>query len=646
MTNIFEKPKSAEVERSSEQMETIRKFEEQENTLIEGALNRAKESGHKKTSFKSLAAFLALFTASTMSERAFAESAPAEKLIPETQVEEVYESKKDAASSSWDKLASQINIIFSQKQETIKTPMLGKDNFYQQLSFKDWHETVTQLDKIIRQSANAREFFQKLSSAKNLSDTQKILALSNMGGWLSRTYNFDMNARDEYVVISDEKMFENMKLYYETGKIEPTGICGNIHVFMVKAAEQMGMDAWLQSGIIGKDRAETHIWMGTTAEDASGNKQIVFLDYGNLIPTGTRNYSDALGITERFHGRLNTLNSFVGTPDKTLFPVESRAEKVVKEASGFKGAEKGLSKQLETGTTIRPEELNIEVGKETKKIELSKDHLALAYIDYQDAGNPYQSLKEMQALRGSWRLGNKRLGLDWDTTILNLNIKDLGSGVLAQNEIINRLNADFINSHELSKSGYGKFVLNYGLTLETGLRFIGLELSKDALKAASAEGSAGVRLIYVDPKETLKFFIETTESGRMQISDPQEQRKTLKEVGNKLKIGQALEVRPGTIINFESALHNLEYGKKEEAEIGWKSDRITAKLGSEVVESEYKKFIPSSEKISAEIGYKIGAENQPKGEVVIFGSQLKEHYEGQDEPDKYEIGVKMRIFLW
>ncbi|MEK7647311.1 MAG: hypothetical protein AAB378_03015 [Patescibacteria group bacterium] len=643
MMENFEKPQTKE--RSPEQMETIRQFETEENILIKNALNRATESGRKKTGFKTLAAFLALLTASTISERAFAESAPAEKLIPETQMEEVYQPEQNTASSSWNKLINQINITISQKQETIKTPILGEQNFYRELSIADRHETDIRLDEAMRQSANAKEFFQRLSQTETLNDAQKLLALQNIGGWLQQTYNFDMLNRDEHVAISDNAMFESMKLYYETGEKRPTGICGNIHTFMVQTAKQMGIEAWLQGGITGKEKPETHIWMGALAEDSSGNKQIVFLDYGNLIPTGTSNYQDALGIAERFHGRLGTFNSYVGTSEKTLFPVESRAEKVVKETSGFKGAEKGLSERLEASQIIRPEELNIEIGNETKKIEFSKDHLALAYIDYKDAGNPYQSLESMQALRVSWRLGGEKLGLDWDATILNLNLKDLNNGVVAQQEIINRLNADFINSQELNKSEYGKFILNYGLTLEGGLRFMRLQSSKESL-VAGAEGSAGARLIYVTPRETDKFFIEATESGRVQISDMQEQKPSLKEIGNKLKVGSELEVRPGTIINFESAIHRLEYGTKEEVSLGVNTGKFRAEVGKESVSSEFQRFIPSSEKINAEIGYKLGTENKPKGEIVIFGSQLKEHYMGQDEPDKYEIGVKMRIFLW
>lgn len=643
MTSSFEQPKK-ETERSPEQMETIRNFEAEENALITSALNRAKESGRKKTGFKTMAAFLALFTASTISEQAFAEAAPAEKLVPETQTEEVY-TAENASSKHWDRLVDQINITFSQNQEAVQTPVLDENNFYKQLVPENRRETYTALDDAIRQSANAQEFFQKLSSAQNLSDAQKILALQNMGAWLNATFNNDMLKRDEHIVISDEKMFESLKLYYETGRVEPTGICGNIHTFMVHAAEQMGMEAWLQSGIsTGTNGPETHIWMETTAKDSSGKKQIVFLDYGNLIPTGTQNYSDALGIAERFHGRIGTFNSFVGTPEETLFPVESRAEKVVKEAAGFKGAEVSLSERLKTGKITRPEALDIEIGNETKKIEFSKDHLALAYIGYKDMGNPYQSLKDMQAVKGSLRLGDRSFGIELDTTVLNLNVKDLGNGVMAQQEIINRLNTDFINSHEFNKSKYGQFVLNYGLTLESGIRSI--QSNQDAPRLFSHEGSAGARLIYVNPEETGKFFIEATESERIQTSNMQNQELMLKKISDKFKVGGEMEVRPGTIVNFESAAHHLEYGAKDKVGFGIKEGKFRAEVSGEAVASDFKRFIPSSEKISAEIGYKLGEQNKPKGEVVIFGSRLKEHYTGQDAPDQYEMGVKMRIFLW
>ena len=48
----------------------------------------------------------------------------------------------------------------------------------------------------------------------------------------------------------------------------------------------------------------------------------MFLDYGTLIPTGTLNYKDALGIAEKYHRSVSgeVFSNYVGDEHGVLFP--------------------------------------------------------------------------------------------------------------------------------------------------------------------------------------------------------------------------------------------------------------------------------------------------------------------------------------
>lgn len=613
----------------AEQKDLVGEFREKEKDIIQSGIKTFEKASprdiRKKASFRAKAAFLTFLTGSAMADRAFAQEST-EKVSPETVAEETLQ-------YDWEKLVNKIEISYAQEGKSFEE----KDFSSKRLSQGEYSISGvdTILTKIMDSSSNSSEFFKMLQETE-INESQKLALLQKLGHDLNKTYNYDMLEENKYMLVSDEKMFESLKLYFETGEIDPGGICGNIHTFLVKVAQNLGMEAWLQNGLVDNEDLPSHVWAGLVAKGADGKEQIVFLDYETLIPTGTTNYRDALGIAERYHQQISAFNSYVGTTKKILFPVKSLAQEKIEEAAGVKGSGKILSERLEHGKIVREQGLNIKLSNETQEIKFSKDFLALAAIHYQDSGNPYQSLESLNALRASLRLGKEKFGLEFDTTFLNLNIKDLGEGVLAQREIINRLNLDFINSHQFNKKDYEKFVLSYGASLEVASRLIlGKFVEPSEFADSFLEGAVGLRLTYFDPNNLGKFFVETTDSLRLQLNDFQNQELILKQAAIKLKIGAALKVREGTLLNLESAVSKLDSGKKYEASIGAETKKIKGKIGFQKMFSEYETFIPSSGKISAEFGYKIG--DKPKGEIIIFGSKSKE---------ENELGVKIRIFLW
>ncbi|PIQ35606.1 MAG: hypothetical protein COV32_02055 [Candidatus Yonathbacteria bacterium CG10_big_fil_rev_8_21_14_0_10_43_136] len=94
-----------------------------------------------------------------------------------------------------------------------------------------------------------------------------------------------MFTADTHVQVLNDSMFNALKDSFDNyGK--PTvksGVCGNIHKFLTLTAESMGIEAWIQSGSL---QGGAHIWSGMVIGSGE-EKQIVFLDEGMLIPTGT-----------------------------------------------------------------------------------------------------------------------------------------------------------------------------------------------------------------------------------------------------------------------------------------------------------------------------------------------------------------------
>ncbi len=616
------------------------------------------------------ASLLAAFSIFMSTSSAFAENQKLkveENLFPENQIEasakklslqEMFEkmiklSKDEVAPFDWKKVADKIEISVGGTIEKIPEyqpeavvdinsyNIVVSSEFYRNLSKEGATEAVGTFYNSIRQSNNSVEFFDSLKNQKeNLSDQQKALFLQNLATSLKRTYNFDMFDASDTVEISDDIMFGALKELLITGKIKQTGMCGNISTFIVKTAENLGIEAWLQSGSLGGTR---DIFTGVTIEQ-NGKKQIAFLTYfGDLIPVGTLDYRDALGIYERYGGSVATFNNFVGDEKEMLFPIKSRAQEVVEKAAGIEETGARLEQELADGKIKKENGLEIKLSPEIKEIKLTKDYFGIAYFNFQDvSNNPYQSLEDLNAVRGRLNLKGERLGLEADATILHMNIKDLYGGSIARDEIIIRLAADYINSHKFTKSEYGQFSLNWGATLQSALKLPLDEKLKLMTVSGIGEGALGTRLIYVNPSETGKFYIGASDMYRGQSDDFQNQDLIIKEVAKTLTIGSEIKVNEVQIVNFEVVVSELDYGQKLKLKGGFEGKEWKAGMEYEKTESEYKRFVPSSEKVSAKIGYKGG----PKWEIDILGSKKTEQYKNAKTKDVYVAEVKLKIFLW
>lgn len=523
--------------------------------------------------------------------------------------------------------------------------------FYEGVSKEEHRSALFSLWNASYASKDYASFVNKLGSA-DLNEQQKLIVLQTLGAYLNKTYNDDMLANKEHVVVSDGKMFEGIKSFLNSkdGKnIIPTGICGNIHTTLVKTATSFGFEAWLQGGVVrSKDFAAAgHVWAGLVAKDGGGKEQIVFLDYGKIIPTGTLNYEDALGVAERRNQQILVFDSYVGSPEGPLVPVKSSAQKSVETASGITGSEHILEEHLQNEEIIRPEGLGLSVSNTATEVTFSKDMLAFAFTHMEDKqNNPYQSLASMDALRSSLRFDSKHVGVDAGVTLLNLSLKDLGNGAIAQREVIGNLGLDFINSHDFTKGEYERFVVRYGASIEAGMRKILGEKTRDDQKGLSGgmlEATVGAKVLYTDPANLGTVYVGVSDTKRKQLSDFEDQRVVTQDVSTKFEVGANVNVYEGAVLGLEASIADTEYGKKHTGQVALSGSHVGVKVEGEKVVSEMERFIPSSEKVSAEVSYRPAA--MPLAEISVFGSVKNEQYKGADDKD-YQVGIKARILVW
>lgn len=616
-------------------------FVKKENGILNKANGFLMELAPEKFK-KPAAAMLTAFALFAEASSVYAEGGIKEQ---ETRAEEI---KKSDSIFDWKKIAERLEISASGKVENIEksrqdvvvaedlylenADKMAATEFYKDFNPSERQEAISVFSEFYTFD-NSQEFFNYLQENKdNLNDRQKAYLLQMLGSLLDATYNYDM-LEEERIVMSDDFIYGILRDYYNGDKSLKTGLCGNVHNFLSKAAKNFGIESWLQSG---KMDNENHVWSGMALE-SNGKKQIVFLNYGDLIATGTLSYKDALGVAERYMKRIGIFNSFVSADGKIL-KVESRAQEEIEKSADIDDADVRLEKRLADGEIKRENVLEINLNPEVKKVKLTKNHLILSFYNYEDVyNNPFQSLDSMNAARGGVRFGGQKLGLEANATVLNMNIKDLEGGAVERNEFIGSLMVDYVDGHKFSKKEYGQFEARWGATLNTAISMF----NSDSYSSMT-EGSVGGRLIYVNPGETGKFYIGAAGDFRMQANDMEDQEQVIKNSGINLTVGSSIKVQEVKILNLEAAVKNADWGNVYKAKGGLAGEKLAGEIEYEKDDSKFERFIPSGEKISASIGYKAS----PKYSISISGFKSAEKYKDADKIEAYGGEVKFIINMF
>ncbi len=318
---------------------------------------------------------------------------------------------------------------------------------------------------------------------------------------------------------------------------------------------------------------------------------------------------------------------------------------LVQETIGVEGSSDALEQNLEKGNRKKEGWGEIKISPEEKKITLNSDTMGLSFTHFEDIkNNPYQSLKEMNALRGSMSFGGENKGIDVGVTVLNMDIKDLYDGSTEKNELALTFLGDYIDSAKLTKGEAGELLLNFGGVIEGALLSpLGkTENSKKDYLEGSLEASFGGKLIYINPQDTKKFYIDASLGGRTQIDNVQDQKFVIKKVADNIALGAEVNVFEASVLKTEVGVGNLDWGKRAHAQIGIENEKLEGDIKYEKKSSDFERFIPSSEKIEVEVNYK----NGPKWQVSFIGAKSTEKYKDAQAQNKTEVGVKLKINLW
>lgn len=534
----------------------------------------------------------------------------------------------------------------SMPQESYIGDSVMSSSFYKNISPLEYGQSLHATTQAVLRSggkeAGYNLFVDTLKDA-NLNEQQKLISLQRIGSVLLETYNTDMLKDGQYVKISEEDMLVGVQEYYRKKpweKTQPTGICGNIETFLTKTANELGVDAWLQSGIVGGENPAGHVWAGLVAKDAEGVGQIAFLNYGTLIPTGTMDYRLALGIMERYHKDVALFDSYIGTTERVLAPIQSIAQETIASASGLGDSATELENRLNGNPEPERTPEGVSMSEKETTITFSGDTLGFSFRHMEDSENPYQAIQNMDAVRASVRFGNKYMGGTAEATLLNMSLKDIGKGVFSQDEIIKHLERHFINEHSFTEKNLGEFVIRYGATIETGMRHI---LDSTLPTLMNTETSKGVSLLFTDPNKVGTFYIGALDTANTQKSDFQTQKILTEKLSETLYTGANITVREGTILNLEHRATDLNYGEKKEIKAGITERDAFARVQTEQTVSDIPYAVPSTEKITAEAGFNFG--KSPRTEILVFGTSEETEYNTASDK-KQAVGIKLRMLLW
>ncbi|EKD46848.1 MAG: hypothetical protein ACD_67C00043G0003 [uncultured bacterium] len=499
----------------------------------------------------------------------------------------------------------------------------------------------------VKNAGNSNEFLAGLGkNTENLSSGEKSRVLQRVASALYGTYNFDMLKKGDHVAISDEETFKVLQRIYVNDDSEALlnpgklGICGNISTQTVKAAKSMGLEAWTQSGESG---GSTHVWTGMIT-DNNGEKEIVFMqNNGDMIPTGTLNYKDALGIIERSNESVSALNNFVGNENETLFSVESRAQENVLVAANVERTEKILEQNITAGEFTRDRGLEIAVSPDVQEFVLTREHVGLAMYNFIDTyDNPYQAMQAMQALRVNTVFSGEHLAIEGDVTVMHVDMKNFTeSSGESYVDLLGRFAVSAIDNGELTKGEYGKLVLNYGTTLQAAIKNSLRQKNVARSTEVMGEGSVGARLTYFNPNESGKFYMGVSDVVSFQTDNAQEQNIVPVESLRNFKIGANVKVNEATILNADATRNEYQWGNENELKIGMETENFVLGGEYEKADSQFERFYPDSEKITGKVGYKKNG-----WEVDLIGFKEVQQYASADKADNYGAEVKLKIVLW
>ena len=479
-----------------------------------------------------------------------------------------------------------------------------------------------------------------------MSEAQKVLMLQYIGNIFSKNYDTGMleakgKAFEGEIPLS--AFIKGGAHLVKTGEEMPVGVCRHINTRIATVGKAIfGMDTFAAD----VTTTGPHSIAGLKSKE-TGN--IIFIDYGKVIDTGTADYEKAQAVHERISGAVRAAGSHVTDEEgRILTNIQSRAGRDIYEAGQIERPAETVEKDVITGEIIHEKGLDIKVTPEKQQIKLDNDKLVLAYTHFDRTSDPYNSLAQLHGLSVGRRFGGKHKELSIGTAIFQKQIKDLGNGVVNDPEILARIGGQYANRADLSEN----LSLGFAAAAEASAIYnlksgdSGIAGFFQGLSSFEGQASYGARLNYFDPENPFQFHIgakqdiEFTPRNIQGFIDAVGPRVTSTE----LEAGAKIDIAGKAEVDISGEFSKTDFGKVLAA-------KADVKAGGFRVSGEYSKtksdlfFVPNDEhgKLA------ITKENIPfldkaKGALTIFGAFDKKNFGGPAGTEaKKEFGVKAII---
>ncbi|MDO8582205.1 MAG: hypothetical protein Q7S16_05020 [bacterium] len=333
------------------------------------------------------------------------------------------------------------------------------------------------------------------------SEREKILHLSLFGELFFENYDLEGNAVG---AISMEDMVKNMVAEALGKKVVPLGQCRQISVAIGRIATNLGFESFVTS--IATQEKAGHTLTGIKTED--GN--IVFLDYGIVIPTGTQNLRDAARVAEMLYGASATYNMLYNAEGKARASYVTRAGEDLRSAAGMHPGIELLQYPLLLGEN-RGRPVDVFINTEKSEVTLQHDGFFLSAVRFDRTKDPLNALLTLQALR----FGASNVEASGDSNASGSLATDISVTYFVAQHKDPFLVARRTDQEGLLLNSASSFALRSNITKalssETITAFqMASQYSMNASHLSNIEVGMGLgeRFAYIDPKTPQSFYLE------------------------------------------------------------------------------------------------------------------------------------------
>lgn len=421
---------------------------------------------------------------------------------------------------------------------TLETEAAQADSLPGSYSSAEVHKEAVQIYSTALRGAHTNtEFEVRLNeSLSTKSDDEKLAVLGLLGSALGSEYDYDMFAENEHVALSDDEIFMALKTNKST-----VGICGNIHEYLKRTSDSLGLEAFTASGTLslGRDMGYgNHIYSMVRANvlqsDGTTKKEIVIINYGIEFATGTDNPVEAMGAYEARFGTPSFFAQTLSLPDGEMVPINTPASDTLTDLAHMDQS----AREIMTDGVAHPEhtEIGVTVKEGIQDITLDSRLMSFSYGHYSNPGDQFSSITSADSLTFGIHTPQGNPDVAGSTTEFKFNFTQAElqkeNSEAIQFAAIELMKGYHGNKNELMTSEeFGKISGQFEAMARIGLAFTVNGDKHIPIAGRAPSGEADVALqytVYINPNDRTEFYATAGLSGQMVMNDFENQKPSLR----------------------------------------------------------------------------------------------------------------------